>query len=488
MRIGLIEPRSADVNVFSKFPLPRLGLPLIGTILRDAGHDVKVYCEDLHALSPRDYWHLLGSDLIGISTTTSTAPRAYFLASVFRKAKKRVAIGGVHVTYMPDEALQHADYCVRGEGERTMFELVEALQGRGRLEDIAGLSFHADGKAHHNPPRPLEKDLNALPNPDFSLIAGHERMWLKPVATSRGCPYNCTFCSVTPMFGDHYRFLDPEQAVAALAPHSGHSVFIYDDNFTANKARAKEILRLMIKRRITPSWTAQTRADVARDPELISLMQRARCRALCIGFESINARTLAAMNKKQSVDDIVRCIRILHKHRISIHGMFVVGADTDDLNTIKDTVAFAKDNRIETVQFSIMTPLPGTPFFRQLESEGRIFTRNWSLYDGHHVVFWPKLMSPIELQLGMYHALRRFYSYSHCIRAMWRFQFVTAILRTYGVRGIKEWERSNAHFIEKLKGLAHKATAESVNLARTASAKSADLARTVGRGPAVNAK
>jgi radical SAM superfamily enzyme YgiQ (UPF0313 family) len=466
MRIALIEPRSADVNVFSKFPLPRLGLPLIGTILRNAGHEVIVYCEDLHALSPRDYWHIFGADLIGISTTTSTAPRAYFLASLFRKARKRVVIGGVHATYMPDEALQHADYCVRGEGEHTMRELVDAFEGRRRLEDIAGLSFRADGAVHHNPPRPLEQDLGSLPNPDLSLLVGDRSLWLAPVITSRGCPHNCSFCSVTLMFGSRYRCLDPEQAVEALAPHKNGHVFIYDDNFAANKTRAKEILRLMIKRRITPVWTTQVRTDVARDPELVSLMQRARCRALCIGFESINQKTLDAMNKHQSVEDIVRCIKMLHAHNISIHGMFIFGSDTDTLETLAKTVDFVKEHRIDTVQFLVLTPAPGTPFFHQLDAEGRIFTKNWSLYDGHHVVFWPKQMSPVELQVASYHAMREFYSWSHCLRAMWRFRFVTALMRSYGVRLIRQWEHSNMEFIEKLKGLVRKAGTQSVKLAQ----------------------
>jgi len=466
MRIVLIEPRSADVNVFSKFPLPRLGLPFIGTILRNAGHDVQVYCEDLHALSARDYWHIFSADLIGISTTTSTAPRAYFLAALFRKAKKRVVIGGVHATYMPDEALQHADYCVRGEGEHTMPELVEAFQGRGRLEDIAGLSFRADGVVHHNPPRPLEQDLGSLPLPDLSLVVGYRRLWLAPVITSRGCPHNCNFCSVTPMFGSHYRCLDPEQTVDAIASHQGCNIFIYDDNFTANKKRAKDILRLMIKRRVTPHWTAQVRTDVARDPELVSLMQRAHCRNLCIGFESISQKTLDAMNKNQSVEDIVRCIKVLHAHKINIHGMFIFGSDTDTRETLAETVEFVKKHRVDTVQFLVLTPAPGTPFFNQLEADGRIFTKNWSLYDGHHVVYWPKQMSPVELQLATYHAMRKFYSYSHCLRAMWRFRFLTAIMRSYGVRLIRQWGHSNEEFIEKLKGLAHKASTGSVKLAK----------------------
>jgi radical SAM superfamily enzyme YgiQ (UPF0313 family) len=163
--------------------------------------------------------------------------------------------------------------------------------------------------------------------------------------------------------------------------------------------------------------------------------------------------------------------------------MFVVGADTDDLATIEETVAFAKAHRLDTVQFSIITPLPGTPFFEQLESEGRIFSKDWSLYDGHHVVFWPKKMSPMELQLGAYHAMRKFYSYSHCLRAMWRFRFLTAILRTYGVRTIKQWTRSqsNRSYMERLRALVRKVPAG----VQAGLATGVSAARKIGEIPAI---
>jgi len=450
-KISLIEPRAADYHIFSRFPLPRMGLPTIGALLRKAGYEVDIYCEDLRALHPTDYWNIARSDLIGISITTSTAPRGYFLASIFRKAKKPVVFGGVHATFMADEVLEHADYCVRGEGEETFLELLRALEEDGDLSAINGLSYRSNGKVFHNQPRERVKDLNTLPMPDISLIHGHEKLRLMPVITSRGCPYDCNFCSVTPMFGRKYRALSPAKAVEAIAQFKNKAIFIYDDNFTANKERAKEILRRVIAENIHLGWTAQAAVDVTRDTELLELMQRSNCVALCIGFESVNQAALDAMNKKQTVEEIRECVRLLHRFKIGVHGMFIFGADEDTPETIAETLEFVKSTHIETAQFSVMTPLPGTRFFQMLEEQGRIFSKNWSLYDGHHVVFEPNRMTPIGLQMNTLKAYKDFYSLRQCLRSFHKIGIFTALLRWYGHRLIKRWERSNRRFLSNLK-------------------------------------
>jgi len=450
-KISLIEPRAADYHIFSRFPLPRLGLPIIATILRDAGYEVDVYCEDLRPLHPSDYWKIAHSDIIGISITTSTAPRGYFLASVFRRAKKPIVFGGVHATFMSDETLAYGDYCIRGEGEESFPELLEVLKRDGDLTTVAGLSFRKGGEVFHNPPRERVKDLDALPIPDLTLIHGHERLSLMPVLTSRGCPHDCNFCSVTPMFGRKFRTVSPARAVEEIKRFKDGSIFIYDDNFTANKARAKEILRRMLHEDIKPRWSAQAAVDVARDTELLDLMRRTNCTALCIGFESINQAALESMNKRQTVEEIRECVRMLHRFKIGVHGMFIFGADEDTPETIRATLDFIKRAEIETVQFAVLTPLPGTRFYEMLEEEGRIFSKNWSLYDGHHVVFVPKHMTPFELQTITLKAYKNFYSIGQCLKSFHKFQIVTALFRWCGRRIIKQWEQSNREFLAALK-------------------------------------
>ena len=189
------------------------------------------------------------------------------------------------------------------------------------------------------------------------------------------------------------------------------SVFFYDDIFNADAERMASLLEAMLREGITPDWSAQCHTHlILKRKELLPLMKRSGCFALYLGFESINPATLREYRKRQTVEEIREAIRLLHRHGIMVHGMFVFGADTDDLATFKETVKFALRNRIDTAQFLVLTPVPGTQLFRRLESEGRILTRDWRYYDGHHVVFRPAKMSPVVLQLAAMKAMHTFYS------------------------------------------------------------------------------
>jgi len=174
---------------------------------------------------------------------------------------------------------------------------------------------------------------------------------------------------------------------------SQSTIFFVDDNFAAYKERTKEILKGMIKEGIRVRWVAQTRTDVAEDIELLRLMSEAGCHTLNIGFESINPKTLDAYNKKQEVKEIVNCIKAVRDFGIHLHGMFVFGADTDDLNTIRNTIEFVTDTGIDTVQFMILTPMPGTPLFFEMLNSKRLLHTDWSKFDSQHIIFRPTLMT-----------------------------------------------------------------------------------------------
>ena len=414
MRITLIEPAPPGFHVWSFTRQVRLGLPLIGTMLRELGHDVRIYVESLGAV---DWERVIGSDVVGISTITSTAMRAYRYAERVRNAGIPVVIGGPHVTFMPDEALRFADYVVRGEGEETMLELVQALQGVRSPDTILGLSYHdpSDGVPRHNLARPLRERLSDLPLPDLTLIERYRRINPWPVLTSRGCPFDCEFCSVVLMFGRRVRQTDNASVIAALRLRGRRKVFFCDDNFVMSKPWTKELLATMIRRRLGLKFSAQVRVDAVCshgrvDHELLELMRAAGCYVVCLGLESANQETLNAFKKQQSVSDMTKGLAALRAHGIATHGMFVFGADSDTLETCSETVDFALLNHISTAQFMILTPLVGTRLWERLEAEGRIYTRDWSLYDGHHVVSLPKHMSPWELQQAAIQANKRFYA------------------------------------------------------------------------------
>jgi len=408
MKVRLIEPDPPVMHMWSYTSYPRLGLPMIGAALRDAGHDVLMYAP---RAAPVDWADVESSDLVGLSTTTSTAPAAYEMADRLRAVGVPVVIGGSHVTFMADEALGHADYVARGEGgEELMLELIEALDGRRELSSIAGLSFLRDGAAVHNDLRPPCPDLDQLPMPDLDLIVGHEGVNSMPIMTSWGCPFDCNFCSVTAMFGQKYRFRSEENVMAELRAKRPQRIFFYDDNLAANRARLKRLLSMMIDEGIVVPWQAQMRTDVVRDPELLDLMRRSGCERIALGLESLDQATLDDFDKSQTVADIERAIELLDAHGIMSFGMFVVGTDADTPASVRHIARFALRHGITTLMLNILTPLPGTRLYDELEARGRILDRDWRHYDAQHVVFAPKRMTPRQLQRATLRSYRRFYS------------------------------------------------------------------------------
>jgi radical SAM superfamily enzyme YgiQ (UPF0313 family) len=419
MKVVFIEPRSSGANVYSKFSMPLLGPVYLGTILKQQGHDVEIYNENI---CEPDYSRL-EADRIGISLLTSTAKRGYEIAAQFPREK--IIFGGVHASLLPDEALQYAQQVVVGEAETVISDVVE-----GRLNEPIVYGKPVD-------------DLDKLPYPDFSLVQGYcPSSLIVPISTSRGCPHDCSFCSVTKMFGRAYRFRSAEDIMKELRSRTAKSFFFCDDNFTAHPQRTRLLLHQMIEDKID-HWSCQVRCDIAKDNELLSLMARAGCKVVCVGFESINPMTLNAYQKKQTVADIVSSIRSFHKKRIKIHGMFVLGGEDDSKRTVWETVKFAMRQRIDTIQMTILTPFPGTKVYEELKEQKRIFTKDWSLYDCQHIVFKPKLLSARDLQRNVMSAYARFYSFSNAILLIVRWNFRNALLRLMGKSLIKEWMHTN---------------------------------------------
>ncbi|MCX5714488.1 MAG: radical SAM protein [Candidatus Omnitrophica bacterium] len=421
MKIVLIEPCACEANVYSKIPMPLLGPVYLGTILKNRGHEVEIYNENIHA---PDYASLK-ADVIGISILTPTAKRGYEIAKKFPKEK--VIIGGVHASLLPSEALEYARQVVVGEAEDVIADVVE---GR-RLESVV------QGRA--------VEDLDTLPNPDFSLIKGYRSSPLvMPISTSRGCPFDCSFCSVTKMFGREYRFRSAENIIKEMKSRKTKQFFICDDNFAAHPKRTRVLLGLMLKNKIRP-WVCQVRCDVAKDNEILNLMARAGCSAVCVGFESVNPSTLAAFQKRQTVEEIVAAIRSFHKKKIKIHGMFVLGGEDDNKNTIWETLKFVIKQKIDTMQLTILTPFPGTKVYEELESQKRIFTKDWNLYDAQHIVFNPKLLSAHELQLNVLRAYTKFYSIRMAFYLLIKLRLRNAMFRFMGYAIVKEWIRLNCN-------------------------------------------
>ena len=399
--VAFVEPRGS-FNGYGYYRLPLMGSLILGTILKEAEHDVVVFRDSVRSVYDKGRERLnealTRADVIAMSVMTSTAERAYQIADAIRKVAPRTKIimGGPHATYMAEEALEHSDLVVTGEGEGA---ILDAVNNRNLTGIIQGT--------------PVE-DLNTLPFPDLSILSDQDKLPRRtPISTSRGCPYDCVFCTVSSTFGRKYRFRDPEHVLEEIDMRvaQGHKhFFFYDDNFAANKEGTKILLDGIIRRGLKLHASAEARTDIAKDEELLKLMRRANCRWMLIGLESVNPQTLVSYNKKQTVGDLKECITRLHKYGLKVHGMFVLGSDDDDSGTVRDTVKFCHDTNLNSVQFSILHPLPGSRLFDILDAENRIFTKDWPLYDGTHVVFKPKKLHPVELQERYFWAWKKFYS------------------------------------------------------------------------------
>jgi len=458
MKITLIEPRSPDFHIFSLYPLPRLGIILLGTILKQRGHDVSVIVESMGEI-PWD--EAASSDLVGISTITSTAPRAYEMAESLREIGVPTVMGGPHVTFLAEEGISHADYVIRGEAENSFPMLVEAITGDRDMAEVPGLTYKLNGEILENPMEGEALSLDELPEPDFTLLGTHffkKKGWTKrviPMQTSRGCPYNCNFCSVTRMFGRKMRYRSVDAIIEELRKYDDrkNSIFFYDDNFVANPKRAKELMRRMIEEDFKFVSSAQVRVDAGKDRELMRLMRDAGLKTVFIGLESVSPESLKKMNKSQTLEDMEEGLRGFREFGISVHGMFVFGFDQDEEKTFKETVRFARKNAVDSVQFLILTPLPGTPVYREIEADGRIIIKDWSFYDGHHVVFSPKRVDPYCLQRAQIRGHRRFYSTLEVIRRFYRFDFFNAMIAAYAKRLSKTLVKENKLYLKVIKFL-----------------------------------
>jgi radical SAM superfamily enzyme YgiQ (UPF0313 family) len=342
------------------------------------------------------------ADILCLSCLTCTVNRGKAIAKEYKAIRAAAGkpghsmAGGIHASMIPDDVTGDFDQIISGEAENVFLDCVE-----GRIAD------------HLVRGTPVA-DLDTLPIPDYSALIDPRPRATMPVLTSRGCPYNCTFCSVTEMFGHTYRCQSPERVVEELNTHTTDGtkwIFFVDDHFAANTDRTDRLLDLMLSSGFALPWSAQVRTEVTRNEALVAKMRRAGCRNVFVGFESVNPATLENFNKRQTVEDIRRSIDVFHRCGISVHGMFMLGGDEDSVDVFTATSRFSHRMGVDLAQYTILTPLPGTKLFRQFEQEGRLLHRDWSLYDTLHCVYKPRRMTPGELQEGMIGCFNDFYNY-----------------------------------------------------------------------------
>ena len=368
------------------------------------------------------------TDLVALTAMTALAPAAYRIANEYRRRGVPTIMGGIHASMLPEEVLKHVDSVVVGEAD----EIWPSI-----LADFASGSLKRTYRIRQQP------DLTTLkPTREIPRFAYYPLARVPLIQTSRGCPFDCDFCSVTNFNGRQIRHRPVEQVVEDIKRFTcgGHLPSRYlifaDDNIVADNDYAAKLFEALIPLRIR--WLSQSDIRIALDGDLLKLAVASGCCTVFIGFESIDEESLAEEVSKTKAHwhgSYEEAIRRLIEVGVGIQGAFVFGLDSHGPDVFERTVKWAIQNRIGSAQFTILTPFPGTPLFGRLEREGRITARNedggycWERFDAFEVVFEPAKMSAEMLQDGLLWAYKKFYSYGsmrrrlpHALRNMPRFE------------------------------------------------------------------
>ncbi len=403
IKVVFVEPMGVYSNVFDQLmTIPMLGPLYLATIAQNAGYDVAIFNENIlgRKITSDD---LKDADILCVSCMTATVERGKTIAREYTALRQslgrqsRTIIGGIHASMIPEDVINDFDQVFVGEAET---KILDVLAGKIQDKIIYGERIH---------------DLDSIPIPNFKLLKNWEKMKLWPVMTSRGCPFDCTFCSVTEMFGRGYRTKSIERVIEEIKSYDNDWFFFVDDHFVVNKTRTEKILDALHTDRPDIIWSCQVRTEVSKEQELVAQMREAGCRTVHIGLESINPQSLQEMKKGHTVEDVKRSIKVFRENGIKVHGMFMFGSDSDQKDIFNATSNFCRESGLTSVQYLIITPLPGTRFYKRIEEEGRLLHKHWQFYDGMHVVFQPKCFTPVELQQGMIDCFSDFYSYTNAV-------------------------------------------------------------------------
>jgi len=336
-------------------------------------------------------------DLVGITCMTPLAPRAYEIAAAFRKRGVPVVMGGIHASYMTEEALRYADAVVVGEGENIWPKVLEDYE-RGQMQPVY---------------RSCElPDIENLLAPRRDLLTG--KYFVETVQTGRGCPINCNFCSVTAFNGSRYRVRNIDSVIDEINSIKSKRIFIVDDNIVGSGPRfirrAKDLFDRMAD--CGKEWGGQTCLNIVEHDDVLKSAQRSGCKAMLIGFESLDPVTIDSMHKSVNLRPNTRnfsdAIKKLHDHGIAIVGCFIFGSDGQTKDAFRRTIDFVLETGIDAVQLSLETPLPGTAFYQQIKDENRLLLTDYPNDWRHYTIFEPVFqmygMTPREAYDGLLEA------------------------------------------------------------------------------------
>lgn len=429
VKILLIAPtKDTDLsrNIDRTIRFPMISLLYIAALTPEK-HDVKIIEEEDQLTDFNT-----DCDLVGITCMTGTSTRAYKIADEFRKRGKKVALGGIHPTVLPEEASHHCDSVMIGEAEPVWTKMLEDAE-----RDSMKTYYHGG----------IAENLDDYPLPRRELSAGSSVLGLQPIVTSRGCPYSCDFCSVWKFYGKKIRHVDVNRVVMDIG-NSGTSRFMFlDDNIVGDQVYAKKLFEALKELKI--QWVGQASISFIRNSDLLKLAADSGCKGLFFGLESVSEQKMKRLNKgmksqKETLDAIYRIM----DHGIIFHASIVFGFDDDDKSVFDETLEFMYKSRIPSATFNILTPYPGTETYRFLKQQNRLITEDWQYYDHCTPTFIPKNMTMSELYSGYEYVKENFFSLKSTLQrfpANWR----NPLIFTLANAGLKKEFKYEKDFIKR---------------------------------------
>ncbi|NLD45839.1 MAG: B12-binding domain-containing radical SAM protein [Clostridiaceae bacterium] len=330
-------------------------------------------------------------DLVGITCTASSSPRAYQLAVYFRKQGVFVVLGGSHPTLVPEEAAQYADSVIVGPGELTWPQLLTDYKN-GETKKF----YHHTG---------TDKCTLSMPVPRRDIQPKGLYMPIPTIIANRGCRNNCSFCTINHIYGSKSLYRPIEEVVSEIKQLKSRKLLFLDPSPNSDKEYAKKFYEALIPLKV--KWMGLSTMDIVYDRELFDLMVRSGCDGVLVGLESFTqANNDESLKKLNDVKKYKEVVEIFHKNKVRILGHFIIGFDNDTKESIEEMLDIIDDIGIDLPRFTVLTPFPGTRLYERMKEEGRIITDDRALYDTENVVFKPKNMSPLELQ-ELYHKIKK---------------------------------------------------------------------------------
>lgn len=430
MKVALVVPpaHSSIKDVLGVNGIP-LGLAYLASIAREEGHEVAIF--DFPSLnsdldSSRSLLKGFDPDVVGISSTTPAIYDAYEIARISKELNENavVMIGGPHVTFLPVYTLRSCpfiDIVIRGEGEESFRESLRALERSdldlNSLREVRGISYREpSGVLRHNPSRQLVNDLDALPMPAYDLIDWNlykvGKLRYGVVMTSRGCPFNCIFCSSSLQFGKLWRAHSVNRVIEELRilreDFGIREIEFLDDTFTLNRRRAREICEKIVKEGIDLSWSASSRANTF-DKDIAGAMRTAGAHTVYFGIESGTQKVLDFIGKGIRLSQAIDAVKTAARCGLKALGSFVIGFPIEMEEDVERTIAFSKELNVDYAQFTVATPYPGTRLWDFAIENRLLATLNWRLYTTVNVVMRGLYLTVNQIQNMLIKAYLTFY-------------------------------------------------------------------------------